>query len=138
MFKSKRLLIVCAGIIILFPLILNYIVIHDSIWKTAGEPKDWLTFWPSYLSAIASAAMIAYTAKTLKYNDKLLENNIAQLEEIKKQWAEEHSPDVSCSFYMLKNEGYIRLKNISNMELRNLTLKITKAPSDDTKNDIRL
>ena len=133
MFKSKRLLIVCAGIIILFPFVLNYLVIHDSIWETAGGPKDWLTFWPSYLSAITSAAMIAYTAKTLKYNDKLLENNIAQLEEIKKQWAEEHTPDVACSFYMLNNEGYIRLKNISNMELRNLTLKISKNPGDVTK-----
>lgn len=133
MLKNKHLLIIFAGIIILFPFILNAIVIHENIWETAGEPKDWLFFWPSYLSSIASAAMITYTAKTLIYNEKLLENNIAQLEEIKKQWAEEHTPDVVCSFFMLNNEGYIRLKNISNIELRNLTIKLTKAPSDDIK-----
>ena len=91
-------------------------------FPVAGSPDTWIAFWPSYLSAIASFGMIALTILTLYYNNKTLSNNIEQLKELKRQWEEEHKPNLVVSYNMIDNVAYLRLVNTSKTEIRNLTI----------------
>jgi len=98
-----------------FPYLLNKLILIDSYWNIVGGPKEWLAFWPSYLSALASAVMIAYTAMTLK-------NNKEQLDELKRQWEEEHKPNVSVSFNIMNSVGAFRIVNTSVVEVKELSI----------------
>lgn len=102
--------------LLVFPYILNKLILIDSYWNIVGGPKEWLVFWPSYLSALASAVMIAYTAMTLK-------NNKEQLDELKRQWDEEHKPNVSVSFNLIGSVGYLRVVNTSVVEVKDLSIE---------------
>lgn len=115
-------------LLLILPFIINRLILCPPIWEFVGESKDWLAFWPSYLCAATSAIMIAFTAKTLKSNDMLLANNIEQLNELKKQWEQEHKPDVSVTFSKFDEEGYIRIMNISKVEIKSLSIHITEQP----------
>lgn len=123
-------------LLVALPFIINIFILIPSIWEYVGEPKDWLAFWPSYLCAATSAIMIAYTAKSLKSNDKLLANNIEQLNELKRQWEYEHKPDVSASFFQFENGGYLRIMNISKVEIRSLSIQITEEPGESIMEQI--
>jgi len=101
--------------LLVFPYILNKLILIDSYWTIVGGPKEWLAFWPSYLSALASAVMIAYTAMTLK-------NNKEQLDELKRQWEEEHKPNVSVSFNIMNSLGAFRIVNTSVVEVKELSI----------------
>ena len=57
--KYKYLILIV--ILVLFlPLVTNYLVTRNKLWDylIAGEPKDWMFFWISYLSSLASFAMV--------------------------------------------------------------------------------
>lgn len=101
--------------LLVFPYILNKLILIDRYWNIVGGPKEWLVFWPSYLSALASAVMIAYTAMTLK-------NNKEQLDELKRQWEEEHKPNVSVSFNIMNSVGAFRIVNTSVVEVKELSI----------------
>lgn len=101
--------------LLVFPYILNKLILIDRYWNIVGGPKEWLAFWPSYLSALASAVMIAYTAMTLK-------NNKEQLDELKRQWEEEHKPNVSVSFNIMNSVGAFRIVNTSVVEVKELSI----------------
>lgn len=101
--------------LLVFPYILNKLILIDRYWNIVGGPKEWLVFWPSYLSALASAVMIAYTAMTLK-------NNKEQLDELKRQWEEEHKPNVSVSFNIMNSVGAFRIVNTSIVEVKELSI----------------
>lgn len=106
-----------------FPFILNLLVMVKTTFPVAGKPENWIAFWPSYLSAIASFGMIALTAVALYYNNKILVNNKDQLDEMKRQWEEEHMPNVSVSFSQLGKVAYLRIVNTSVVEVKNLRIK---------------
>lgn len=52
---------------ILFPFLIGVLTACNKFvpWNIAGEPKDWLSFWGSYISGIASFVMIWIAWKTL-------------------------------------------------------------------------
>lgn len=120
----------------ILPIIMNKLILCPPVWEFVGESKDWLAFWPSYLCAATSAIMIAFTAKTLKSNDMLLANNIEQLNELKKQWEQEHKPDISVTFFKFEEGGYIRIMNISKVEIKSLSIQITEQPGASVKDQI--
>ena len=120
--SHKVAMVIVAIIIVAFPFVLNLLVILNIGCPVAGNPETWIAFWPSYLSAIASFGMIALTSMALFYNNKTLANNKEQLNEMKRQWDEEHSPNVSVSFSQLGNVAYLRLINTSNVEIKNLKI----------------
>lgn len=99
-----------------FPYILNYFILSEKCWEVVGGPIEWLAFWPSYLSALASSVMIGFTARTLK-------NNQDQLDELKRQWDEEHKPNVSIAFNKTANVAYLRIVNTSNVEIVGFSMK---------------
>lgn len=111
-----------------FPYILNKLILSKSCWDVVGGPVEWLAFWPSYLSALASAAMIAYTAKTLNNNKK-------QLDELKRQWDIDHMPNVSVSFNFVQPYAYLRFENISNVEVKDFCIRLEFYEDDCLKND---
>lgn len=121
--------VVVIGILIIIPFAINYFVQVERLWDVAGEATNWLAFWPSYLSAAVSLIMIIYTAKALRNNEDLLHNNKIQLEELKRQWNHEHFPEVSASFHKVGNRGYLRIINVSKVEVQDLHITITKDPS---------
>lgn len=120
--SHKVAMIIVAIIIVAFPFFLNFLVLLNIGCPVAGNPATWIAFWPSYLSAIASFGMIALTSMALFYNNKTLANNKEQLNEMKRQWDEEHSPNVSVSFSRLGNVAYLRLINTSHVEIKNLKI----------------
>lgn len=56
---------------------LNCVLQIPAIVNVVGEAKDWLQFWPVYLSSIASFGMIYYTSKSLvmtqKHHNEIIE-----------------------------------------------------------------
>lgn len=105
-----------------FPFLLNWLVLIQAMYPIAGNPETWIAFWPSYLSAIASFGMIALTALALYYNSKTLANNKEQLDELKRQWKEEHMSNVSVSFNILNTIGAFRIVNTSIVEVKELSI----------------
>lgn len=120
--RYKVTMTLSAIIVVVFPFILNLLVLRNFGCPVAGNPETWIAFWPSYLSAIASFGMIALTSMALFYNNKTLTNNKEQLIEMKRQWDEEHKPNVSISYNMIDNVAYLRLVNTSKTEIHNLTI----------------
>ena len=69
--KYKLTIIVTMISGLLFPFVLNWLVLIRSHYPVAGTPETWIAFWPSYLSAIASFGMIALTVIALYFNNKI-------------------------------------------------------------------
>lgn len=65
-------------LLIVFPFLLNFIVICYTPFDlpVAGEPKDWILFWGTYISSIASLGMIILTYIIIKQNDEIRRGTI--------------------------------------------------------------
>lgn len=121
--KHKWVISISIIIGLAFPFALNWLVMQHTSFSVAGKPETWIAFWPSYLSAIASFGMIVLTAITLLFNNETLKNNKEQLDEMKRQWEEEHKPNVSVSFNLIGSIGYLRIVNTSIVEIKDLSIE---------------
>lgn len=74
-------------LLIFLPLIINLCYKWETEYEILQYPSSWAIFWATYLAAIASFAMVFVTWLTLKQNKN-------QLNELKRQWEEEHRPKV--------------------------------------------
>jgi hypothetical protein len=109
-------------LLLLLPFLLNWVVTRNTImsYRVAGEPKDWISFWVTYLSAIASFMMVIFTWKMLRQNKMILLQNKQQLDQLKQQWKDDHIPEISvkiekdpCGYYIVfKNIGKYIANNI--------------------------
>lgn len=126
--NKKNLWILFVIFIILIPIGINIIVGMKTPYNfpIVGGSKDWLMFWATYSSAVASFMMVWYTSKTLKQNDK-------QLEVIKKQWEAEHTPELFATLIRSKSKGFIRIMNVSNVSIKNLKIEITQDPEENVR-----
>lgn len=112
----KKYWVIFLMIALLIPIILNFILIIPAFTNIVGTETDWLEFWGTYLSAIASFVMVFTTWKTL-------EQNREQLNLMKKQWEDEHRP--LLDIYIVKEDflqkGYtIEILNIGNSPAINI------------------
>lgn len=121
---NKRVIILLCFILVAIPIALNFIIQQPALFSVIGEPKDWLMFWATYLGAAASFVMIVYTGVTLKHNK-------AQLDELKRQWEEEHKPEISVYFFGHDQYFYIRIQNISKVIVSNISITITQDPQKE-------
>ena len=89
-----------------FPFWAKFITDNPLIFPPEDEPLDWLMFGATYYGVAASFLMIFYTSLSLKQNRK-------QLDEMKRQWKEDHKPEIIA--YLVGHEGFLHLcvKNIS-------------------------
>ena len=108
--------------LLVLPLLINLCYRLESDCSELHAPSAWATFWATYLAAIASFAMVFITWLTLKknkeQNDAILQQNKDQLNEMKRQWENEHRPYLEV--YQLKDNIYTNERRI--IEFVNLGL----------------
>lgn len=108
MLKKKYYIIFILAILAM-PIVLNFSLQLPSIVKVIGDAQTWLSFWASFIGAISSFAMIAVTYHTLQQNQ-------SQLDEIKRQWEEEHRPFLSCRVIVYKKAFFLQIHNPSKFD----------------------
>jgi len=124
-------------IVISLPLVLNYFVTREKLfdYNVAGDTKDWVSFWITYLSSIASLAMVVITWWTLKQsklqNDALFKQNHEQLEEIKKEREEDlkekkemQRARLVFDIIVYQTAYYLRIINIGKENAFNVSIKV--------------
>lgn len=111
----KKYYIIFILAILAVPIILNFSLQLPSIVKVIGDAQTWLSFWASFIGAIASFAMIAITYHTLQQNQ-------SQLDEIKRQWEEEHRPFLSCRVIVYKKAFFLQIYNPSKFDAHNVSI----------------
>lgn len=121
--KSKRFFWVAALLFLFaFPFVLNNIIILPAFTDIAGDETTWLSFWPMYLSAIASFAMVLITVLTLKQNRKQLIDFEKKIEEEKLESLKIKLYDFQTCINMLKIMECVDLINKEQYEGVNRTL----------------
>lgn len=94
--------------IVLAPILLNFILLLQvgiPEQLIVGDSKSWLSFWGTYIGSIGTILMVFITYKTLKQNNE-------QLDELKRQWEEEHRPRINISIAIYRKALFIKIKNI--------------------------
>lgn len=113
-------------IIVVAPVLLNFLVLIPAFLPIVGSGVDWLMFWVTYISAIASFTMVFMTWRTLKQNEE-------QLNEIKRQWEEQNRPKVFCSLETSKGDVFLVLENISSCAAINVSIVIKSNVEENNK-----
>lgn len=103
--------------IIAIPIILNTILLIPAFTPIVGDNTVWLSFLGSLIGALASFAMIFFTAKSL-------EQNRLQLDELKRQWAEAHKPYITCHLVTYHNIFRLCVTNSSNVVAQDVQISI--------------
>lgn len=113
-------------ILLLFPLILNLAVTRDSIFdcKIAGEPKDWLSLWIIYFSALTSLAMVVITGYTLKQNKEQLEEMKKEREEDLHERKENQRARLVFDIITYRRGYYLRIRNIGKENAFNVSITV--------------
>ena len=125
--NKKEIILICMtaiAAIVIIPLLINYFIQIPAVLPIVGEPVNWLMFWPTYLGAVASSVMIFVTYMTLKQNKE-------QLQEMKRQWDEEHKPQLAAHIYGYGQLFYIRVKNISKVSVNKVSMSFTHDPQNE-------
>lgn len=103
--------------LIVIPICLNFILLIPAFTPVVGDNAKWLSFLGSFIGSLASFAMIFFTAKTLEQNED-------QLNELKRQWKEEHTPYLSCQLIAKSDKFLLRILNSSNTTAEKVILNI--------------
>lgn len=110
---TKHLIIITG--LILIPVALNFILQIPCGFPIIGDSQTWLSFWGNFIGALASFAMIAITLHTLK-------QNTMQLDEMKRQWEEEHRPHLVCRVIVYKKAFFLQVHNPSKYDASNVRI----------------
>lgn len=124
--NSTKLLIIAAGAIslLLFPFLLNWLLLRKPLVPVVGDGTTWLTFWPVYLSAIASFGMIYMTYLSLKQSRQ-------HIEDLKKRDEEESRARLVFSVIVYQTAFYLRIFNIGEENAFNVKLDFNKEFIDE-------
>lgn len=129
----SRLLWKFVILLLAIPILLNFVLMTPnplSKW-IIGTPNDWLSFWGNYIGAIGTFIMAVIAFVTIKQNDKLVEQNKDQLDELKRQWREQNSPKLSCSLGIHRNSVFIEIKNSSSVSAHDVMISIDANTQND-------
>lgn len=130
-FLWKYWVVIFIAAIVLIPILLNWVIQWQSFFEFVGKDTDWLMFWVTYISAIASFAMVFITWRTLQQNKE-------QLNELKRQWEEENRPRLE--FYFVQDEighkgSRIEILNMGKQTAKDIRLYIDSKVIDLASND---
>ena len=114
-FLWKYWVVIFIAAIVLIPILLNWVIRWQSFFEFVGKDTDWLMFWVTYISAIASFAMVFITWRTLKQNEE-------QLNDIKRQWEEQNRPILSFKIIYINSVFYLKVENTGKGNLVNARL----------------
>lgn len=100
-------------LLIVVPLMLNWLILSERRFDIVGGATDWLQFWPVYLGAIGTIAMTIATFYTLKANQKQIASMI-------------ESEGAQLVFSLYSDYEYVLLKvtNVGRSVARNIQLSI--------------
>jgi prefoldin subunit 5 len=102
--------------LIVFPFLLNWLLLRKPIAPVVGDGTTWLSFWPVYLSAIASFGMIYMTFLSLKQSRE-------QIEDIKQREDEARRARLVFSVVVYQTAFYLRILNIGKENAFNIKLE---------------
>lgn len=138
-FNLKRivlLMLIIDVIIVAIPIILNFIInIPSPIPQkyVIGDTKDWLSFWGVYIGSIGSFMMVVVAFftliqnyRTVQQNEVLMAQNKEQLDELKRQWEEEHRPRINISIIVYRKAFFIKIKNIGKGNATDIKITFNK------------
>lgn len=111
--------------IALFPLLLNWMLLRQAIIPVVGDGVTWLSFWPVYLSAIASFGMIYFTYRSLQQNRE-------QLLEMKKLREEEERARLVFSVIVYQQAFMLKISNVGKRNVYDATIHF----NDDFLNEL--
>lgn len=114
----------------LFPFFLNWILQKKSFVPVVGDGVTWLSFWPVYLSAIASFGMIYMTYLSLKQSKE-------HIEDLKKRDADEHRARLVFSVVVYQYAFYLRIYNVGKENAFNVKLNFNDEFIDAIKEQYR-
>ena len=103
----------------LFPFILNWLLLQEQITPIVGDGAIWLSFWPVYLSAIASFGMIFFTYRSLLQNKK-------QIEELQKQREEDERARLVFSVIVYQHAFMLKISNIGKRNVFNAIIQFNE------------
>lgn len=110
---------------LIFPFFLNCVLQIKAFVPVVGDSVTWLTFWPVYLSAIASFGMIYFTYRSLQQNKR-------QLEEMKHQREEEERARLVFSVIVYKKAFMLKISNVGKRNVYNAVIQF----NDDFLNEL--
>jgi hypothetical protein len=100
---------------VLFPFFLNWVLQKESFVAVVGDSVTWLSFWPVYLSAIASFGMIYMTFLSLRQNKK-------QLEELRRQREDDERARLVFSVVVYQYAFMLKISNIGKRNVYKATI----------------
>ena len=130
---KKRLVTIAISVsvaLILFPFLLNWLLLKDAIVPVVGDGTTWLTFWPVYLSAIASFGMIVMTYISLRQSKE-------HIEDLKRREDEEQRARLVFSVIVYQTAFYLRIFNIGKENAFNVKLNVNDDFVDEIKESYR-
>lgn len=122
---NKWIIVAIIVFALVFPFFLNWVLQFNAFVPVVGDSVIWLTFWPVYLSAIASFGMIYFTYLSLKQNKK-------QLEEIKHQRDEDERARLTFCVIVYKKAFMLKISNIGKRNVYNAVIRF----NDDFINEL--
>lgn len=105
--------------LIILPLFINYCYTLETDYSILYQPSAWTVFWATYLSAIASFAMVFVTWKTLKQNSQ-------QLNELKRQWEEDNRPRIYPRIIVYNKAFFLELFNSGRTDAFDVDININQ------------
>lgn len=100
----------------------RFLVDNDLIIPQDGHQMEWLMFYAAYYGTLAAVAMIYITKRALI-------NNKEQLDEMKRQWAEEHKPEIIAYLTTHESYFYLCIKNTSRVPIHDIRVNLTHVPT---------
>lgn len=104
---------------VLFPFVLNWSLLRNPILPIVGDAETWLSFWPVYLSSIASFGMIFFTYRSLQQNK-------AQIEELRLQREEDERARLVFSVIVYQTSFMLKISNIGKRNVFNAIINFNE------------
>lgn len=119
--KIQNVAIGCSVIIasLLFPFVLNWILLREPIMPVVGDGATWLSFWPVYLSAVASFGMIFFTYRSLQQNK-------TQIDELRKQREEDERARLVFGVIVYQTSFMLKISNIGKRNVFNAIINFNE------------
>lgn len=94
--------------VIVAPLVINWVILQPQQFDVVGDGTHWLGFWATYISAIASFAMVFITWRTLQ--------------QMQHQWNEQRRARLSFSIIPSQSLYHLKISNIGQETAFNINI----------------
>lgn len=111
--------ILLALALVLLPLGINFLILIPQQFPVAGNGADWLSFWTTYISAMASFAMVFITWRTLQQSK-------VQQEDLKMQWEDEQRARLNFTIDIAQEVYVLKIRNVGKSDAYKIKIKINE------------